>query len=197
MQRDTDDMNRSRRGVLAGLGATAAVGLAGCLTGTPGRVRPNGTPTSIPDALVCDRAGFDRHAPFYAAEEVSWGQANGFRLRVNQQSFELGATAQLSLQRTGVSPTVIGNRDKYNLEVRTAAGWQDVRVANDSLVYTDMGFEKWPGQGWTWNIDLTEAGIAAATDTDVTVCPELPAGRYRFVYWGIDDAVAVAFDLTR
>lgn len=60
-----------------------------------------------------------------------------------------------------------------------------------------MGFEKSQGQGWTWAIELTESGIPAATDVDVSVCPGLPAGRYRFVYWGTDEPVAVGFDLSR
>lgn len=182
--------------MLATLGTATVTGLAGCSSAAD-QARPDSTPASIPDALVCDRAGGERHSAFYTPDELAWGRASGFTLRVNEQSFEHGATAQFSLRNAGVGPKTTGNRDKYNLEVRTDAGWQDVRVVADSLVYTDVGFEKWPGQGWTWEIELTEDGIAAATDADVAVYPGLPAGRYRFIYWGIDEAVAVAFDLAR
>lgn len=190
-------MNTPRRAFLAGLGTASLTSLSGCLTTVAGHVRPQSDPKVVPEHLVCEDDGFERHYPGYSASEVQWGNADGFSLRVNRVAFEYGETARITLRYTAIGTDVIGVKGKYNFEKYTQNGWQDVRGSNETQAYIDLGVGKMTGQGWTWNIELTENGIAEATSADVTVCPELSSGRYRFVYWGVDGAVAVAFDIAR
>lgn len=90
-----------------------------------------------------------------------------------------------------------GNRNKYSLQVLTEAGWQDVRGSTDGepLPYTDEAVRHEPGEGFRWTFDLTPEGVIAGHvhEDALAVCPGLPAGRYRFVFW--EPLVAVSFDL--
>jgi hypothetical protein len=187
----------TRRAVLGGLGATGLLGLAGCSALVPGTVRPNRDPRVVPEPLACEDSEVNRYPSGYGSDELSWGAADGFSLRVDGDSFEYGETARVSLRYTWPGSATIGNREKYNLETLTEAGWQELRSAAGLVTLTDLGFEKFTGQGWTWDIELTESGMEDATEADVTVCTALRPGRYRFVYWGLDGAVAVTFDLVR
>lgn len=191
------DMKINRRAVLTGLGTASLAGLSGCLTSVTGHTRPNTDPDFIPSELTCEREGFERHPPGYSPDELRWGDADGFSLRVNKPSFNYGDTAQISLKYTSLGSRVIGNKHKYNFEIYTDSGWQDVRGGKDILGYTDEGIIKSTGQGWEWRIELTEDGVSEASANEFTVCPNLSSGRYRFVYWGLDGAIAVAFDVVR
>lgn len=188
-----------RRAVLTGAGTAGLVGIAGCLNRIGGSVRPDAAPEAGAADLACEHPDFERHNRGYSADELHWGDAAGFSLRVNDLSFDYGAIATITLTHSTVGLKVIGNRNKYNFEGYTDEGWQDVRGGDGRFAYTDEGFGKLTGQGWKWEIELTESGIADATSQDLTVCPDLESGRYRFVYWGLggENAVAVGFDLRR
>ncbi|MGM0605971.1 MAG: hypothetical protein ACQETB_09940 [Halobacteriota archaeon] len=61
--------------------------------------------------------------------------------------------------------------------------------------YTDEAIGHRPGDGFEWSFEMTAARNLAGhvREERLTVCPTLPAGRYRFVHW--QPAIAVAFDL--
>lgn len=202
-----------RRRVLrrAGAGlATGLVGTAGCLLPSlepdrnepDGNVRPTGEPETIPEALECDDAAFERHAPGYDPDEVTWGDMGDLALRVSDLAFEYGETAHLTLANTSRSAQVTGPRHHYNLEMQTEEGWRDVRGWSDGepRSYGDEGVRHGAGEGFSWGIPLSEDGIVdvALHDDALAVCPPLASGRYRFAFWGIggsESALAVAFDL--
>jgi hypothetical protein len=166
----------------------------------PGHVRPDGEPASVPDELVCDDEDFDRHGEGFSGDPP-WGESNdhwgAFALRVDRLAVEQGDTVTVTLTNVGTKGGHTGNRHKYNLQVLTTAGWQDVRGATDGepLGYTDEAVGHGPGEGFEWTIEMTQAGVNAghAHEDLLSVCPCLRAGRYRFVFW--EPAVAVAFDL--
>jgi hypothetical protein len=81
--------------------------------------------------------------------------------------------------------------------VRTENGWQDVRgsTEHERFAYTDEAVMHRPGEGFEWTFELTESGLVADHTHDLTVCPDLQTGRYRFVYFS--PGVAVSFDLQR
>ncbi|MFC7230267.1 hypothetical protein ACFQMM_00695 [Saliphagus sp. GCM10025308] len=87
-----------------------------------------------------------------------------------------------------------GNDRKFSLEVRTEAGWQEVRGhrSEHGIGYTDEGIIHRPGEGFDWELELSEAAVEDLY-SGLEVCPGLPAGRYRFVYWPLD--LTVAFDV--
>lgn len=165
-----------------------------------GHVRPDDEPTTVPDELVCDDEDFRRHGEGFSGEPP-WGESDGrwgaYALRVDRLAVDRGESVTVTLTNVGPGETYTGNRNKYNLQVLTAAGWQDVRGVpdGDSLGYTDEAVIHEPGEGFEWSIELTPEGVLAGHHHEdrLSVCPGLPAGRYRFVFW--EPTVAVAFDL--
>ncbi|MEF8806861.1 hypothetical protein [Natronomonas sp.] len=171
----------------------------------PGYVRPESDPSPVAP-LECDRDGIKRHPQWFDEVDVAWGdiEADGesaFSLRVESLDHEYGDTARIQLTNVADETLSTGNRAKYNLQVYTDDGWQDLRVKDedDYFEYTDEAIGHPPGDGFEWAFELTEDGIVEGTyHDDAEVCPDLQSGRYRFAYFGAigDGAVAVAFDLT-
>lgn len=155
--------------------------------------------------LVCDRDDVERYPRGFEGKDLAWGDLERddevvFGLRIDDTDFDYGETARIELTNVSGETAETGNSAKYNLQAYTEDGWRDVRVgeADRPPVYTDEAIRHAPGEGFEWAFELTEAGIEAETIHDhAEVCPELAAGRYRFAFWGLDGAVAVAFDLTR
>ena len=170
----------------------------------PGFVRPGDDPEPVAP-LSCDR-DVHRHEQWFEEGDLQWGdyEADGdtvLSMRVGNVEYEYGDTVYVTLTNVAGESVSTGNEHKYNLQVFTEDGWQDVRVvdADRDFAYTDEAVEHGPGGGFQWTFEFTEAGIAdAAAQDDARVCPDLASGRYRFAYFGVlgEGAVAVSFDLT-
>jgi hypothetical protein len=171
----------------------------------PGYVRPDAEPDPVAP-LDCDRENVGRHPQWADEADVQWGDFERddeavLALRVEDLDYEYGDTARITLTNVADEPVATGNRHKYNLQVYTDDGWQDLRVKDedDYFEYTDEAVEHPPGEGFEWAFELTEGGIVEGTyHDDAEVCPDLQSGRYRFAYFGVpgDGAAAVAFELT-
>lgn len=115
--------------------------------------------------------------------------------------FDRGDEVRISMHNVTDESVTTGNASKYSLQVLTHDGWIEVRGSDpdDMFGYTDEGIMHPPGEGFEWSFELTPEGILEghAHEDRMAVCPGLPAGRYRFAFWGAigDDALAVAFDL--
>jgi hypothetical protein len=165
----------------------------------PGYVRPDDDPDPVAP-LDCPDEAFTRHGTGFR-DDVDWGQATDdgtptMALRVDQVGYARGSTVTVTMTNVGDEEQYTGNRHKYSLQVYTEDGWQDVRGWDgDPRGYTDEAIVHQPGEGFEWSLTLTEAGVLMdhAHEESLTVCPGLPAGRYRFAFW--EPAVAVAFDL--
>lgn len=166
----------------------------------PGYVRPEEAPDPVAP-LSCPDEDFTRHGTGFR-DDVEWGEATDedgnptMALRVDRTGYARGDTVTVTMTNVGDGEQMTGNRHKYNLQVYTDEGWQDVRGwMGDERGYTDEGIIHQPGEGFAWSLELTEDGVVAdhTYEGSLTVCPGLPAGRYRFAFW--EPAVAVAFDL--
>lgn len=206
-----------RRSALKHAGVVLGMGLGGCLgagseqpdDGTESEethsdvVSPEKEPETVPGALHCDDGTFERHFPGYGDDSIHWGDFKEFALRADSLSYDYGDTANITLRNTASETRETGNKNKYNFEVYTEAGWQDVRgwADGNSRPYTDEAVSHDAGGGFEWDITLTENGIPDATTHDeiLDVCPDLESARYRFIYWGLggEEAIGVAFDLQR
>jgi len=168
-------------------------------TDLPGYVRPDDEADPVAP-LSCDGDSFERHPQWAEEADVQYGgfETDGettFALRVAETSYERGDTVEISLTNVTDREVSTGNRRKFNLQVYTEDGWQDVRGGSESSFgYTDVAIGHAPGEGFEWRIELTEDAVAGDR---FEVCPDLSAGRYRFAYFGVigDGAVAVAFDV--
>ncbi|WP_178918011.1 immunoglobulin-like domain-containing protein [Natronomonas gomsonensis] len=165
----------------------------------PGYVRPDGEADPIAP-LSCDDDAFERHPQWADEDDVQYGEfetdgETTFALRVAETSYERGDTVEMTLTNVTDREASTGNDRKFNLQVYTEDGWQDVRGGSESSFgYTDEAIGHAPGEGFEWSIELTEEAVGGDR---FEVCPDLPAGRYRFAYFGVigDGAVAVAFDV--
>ena len=190
------------RGVTSTVTATVDDPLSPAPDDLPGNVRPGGDAEPVP-ALSCETPGVDRHDQRFDEADLQWGEYPGaasprLALRVDDLAYRHGDTLNVSLTNVADQPVETGNSAKYNLQVRTEDGWEDVRVTDgDGAAYTDEGVAHGPGEGFDWSIELSEEGIIeAAAHGSAEVCPALASGRFRFAYFGVaDGAVAVAFDL--
>jgi hypothetical protein len=189
-------MERTRRDLLARTGATlaaaGAAGVAGCLDFAAGD-GPQG-PEGIPETLSCEDDEFVRLAqPFE-------GETAGTLVEVGETTIELssegnsetyGQPIRLVLRNTGDEPATVLGRHAYSLQRETAEGWLDVRGSTTGeAVELPRSEETFDSTGaYSWSIDLEETAIASAVpDLDLSVCPPLGPGTYRFVYWGVVDA---------
>ncbi len=199
--------------VTDGWGESATVTTDGPLVdpaALPGGVRPDGDPPQVAGTLACDDPDFERH--WTADDPVVWGEATDdegdptIALRVQESSdgtlsFERGEEVRIEMTNVSRRPQATGNRHKYGLEVLTEAeGWTEVRGTSDGdpLEYTDEAINHPPGEGFEWTLAMTEEGVVEGHvhENHLEVCPDLPAGRYRFVFWGaIGESIAVAFHL--
>lgn len=186
----------------------------------PGGVRPDDEPEALPAAFECDVEGFERHPRAYEGA-VSWGAGGGaghggddatdgggpLALRAvipgdddpASEPLAIGRGTRFRIDLTNVSGhgTYVGNKGKYNLELRTESGWTEIRGAEEGTAfeYTDEALGVRPGETLAWEFELTESGLIEGGPhaDDLRVCPDLVPGRYRFVFWGAAD-LAVAFD---
>ena len=194
----------NRRVVLNGIGAAGTLLTPGCLAGGSegGTISPRDEPENIPDGSRCDDEEFERHPTVYDEDDVHWGDLENFSLRADGVSFEYGERVSISLTYTGSETGTTGNKHTYNVELYTGTGWQEVRgTSGEAIGYSDEAVTHDPGDGFTWEIELTEEGISEASihGGKLRVCPRLTSGRYRFVHPGPveDGALAIAFDLRR
>lgn len=193
-----------RRALLGSACATIA-GTAGCSglftsAGVEGEIRPYEEKANVPTPRQCDSEGVDRVRRAYD-NDVMWGDADGFALRVDDTAYTYGETAKVTLTNARSERNSTGSDLRFAIEVFTDNGWQDVRVTtkDEGLVYPEPEKNHSAGEGFEWELTLTEEGLRMPESFEdiVTVCPELEPGRYRFVYWALENPVAVAFDLER
>jgi hypothetical protein len=121
-----------------------------------------------------------------------------FALRADDTTYQFGDAVTITLTNLLPERNGTGNRHKYNIQVLTEAGWQDVRGSTnrDLFPYTDEGILHDPGEGFEWTFDLTAEGVTGGHvhEDDLEVCPDLQPGRYRFLFW--EPTVAVTVDVT-
>jgi len=187
-----------RRDLVASVGSgTVLAAVAGCLAASGDTVRPDTDPDRVPADFTCEDGSFDRYPAGYDPDELRWGDAGNASIRVGSLAYEYGDTAELTL-----TAPERGNSDKWNVELFTERGWVELRAVETDRAPSNTD-EDVDG-GHTWNLELTEAGIAEASRhaDRVRVCPDLVSGRYRFVYHGVlgdggagGGSVAAAFDV--
>lgn len=174
-----------------------------------GFVRPEGDPETVPSELVCEADyEFERHGQSLDhIDEPTWGYGDGdqsvFSLRVDERTFERGDEVTITLTNLTTEAQFMGIGGKYYLQVYTEAGWMDIRVHPDDnpvVAYPDSAQAIPPRGEFGWSFELTEDQVFAGHFAKewLDVCPGLPTGRYRFVYWGLPDiehSLMVGFDL--
>lgn len=194
-------------------------------------VRPDSAPETLserfacPDEVVRKRCEDTEETPYDSAatcervarrfrqvpdeDGIEWGTTSGgsWTLFVDGVEYRRGEDIEIRLSGSDHR----GVDFMYDLQVFTTEGWENLRY--------HAGWR--PGRGFNdimrggparWTLRFLDDGFEITfyegrTETNRPfVCPEPPAGRYRFVYWGTCDTesepcntgetgLAVAFDL--
>lgn len=219
----------TRRRLLATSVFVSAPGHAGCLgrgsesDDEPPTGRIEGDPPNVPSKLECsdealrehcreanttaedcDDPDYNRHRQMFDESTLQWGDEAGlgWQMGVDDTEFHPGEDVTITMRNVSDEEKHYGATTKYNLQVFTEAGWEDVRILpswyrrpSSAYGHDDIGHAQPPGGAEQWTITL---------DPDATSniwCP-FPDGRYRFAYYGLHDveddgyeAIAVAFDI--
>lgn len=179
-------------------------------TNFDGHIRPVGDPQTVPDELHCENEVFERRIGFFGTDdELVWGDLTNeegepvYELRVDSLAVEHGDTVNIVLMNVSDEILSLGNSGKANLDVYTETGWQDPRGWRDGLakpVTTELDALH-PGEYYHWTYKLTEDGVVRGDHgprATLVTCPDLPAGRYRFVSTAPQEGnVGVAFEMSR
>lgn len=200
-------MRQSRRAVLRlSLVAASIVG-AGCTssntTGTPPPTateteRPretpteSATPTPVETPIGSGQAGPAPSCGDYEPIDPGWvvagrGPLGGFDLTLNRRELVRGDTLTPSLTNVTDAEQSTGNRKKYDIQFRGAEGWHSIFGTDGIAPWTDEAVGHQPGEGFTWELTVTQDGLTEAVDHGPAyyVCSPLEPGTYRFVFWGI------------
>jgi|GEM_PF-5460309 hypothetical protein len=136
-----DDLPSSTRVTLTnGWGTTAEVNADAPLVDPDtlaGGVTPDGDPTAVPAPLICERDGFERHPKYVDDDNVAYGTLTDdsgqptLALRgrnpggdaIDDLTFERGERIEFRLHNVSSQYVITGNKHKYNLQLRTEAGW--------------------------------------------------------------------------
>lgn len=173
-----------------------------------GHVRPEGDPKTVPDELHCENEVFSRRVGVFDddRDELAWGDLTNddgdtvYELRVDSLAVSYGDIVNIVLRNVSDATVSLGNSGTADLDVYTDAGWQDPRgwldgtekPISDELVHLA------PGSYYHWTYELTEDGVVRGDHgprATLVTCPDLPAGRYRFVCTAPQQGnVGVAFD---
>ncbi|ELZ34227.1 hypothetical protein [Halorubrum tebenquichense] len=194
-------MDHTRRDALAGGALALSLATAGCLDFAAGE-GPQG-PEGTPATLTCDEDGFVRlDRPFEASVAGTPVETDETELELSTEGTTetYGQSLRVVLRNTGDSPAPTLGESAYSVQRETEAGWLDVRggTGGEAVELPRSEDRVDVSSAYSWDLTLTEAGIADAVDgVDLTVCPPLGPGTYRFVYWGLvgGPPVGVEFEL--
>lgn len=181
--------------------ATAADSISVKPAELPGYISPESDPEPT-DPLVCDDDEFERFPQGFDDPNVHLGnlETDGeitWALRTKQRQYTVGDTVTIYLTNVTDDSLTTGNQVKYNLQVYTEDGWEELRGNDEGLIgYPLDAYEHPPGDGFRWSFEMEEDAIAEETHAEARVCPALEPGRYRFVFFGVSNgAITVEFDL--
>lgn len=186
--------------------------------------RPKGDPENVPDELECSDEGANRlcedakesgayedmdcdeqhvtrRRQSFDEESVSWGggMEENWMMAVDGKTFQPGEEVNIQMRNVSAGAQNYSAKSKYNLQVYTDAGWEDVRVvggwtpgSGGRVPHDDHRDGKPPGESVDWTLELDE--------DDPQYCPGFSEGRYRFAFYGFNeedaaDVIAVGWDV--
>ena len=204
------DMEPVTRRRLLATSAFVGTGFAGCLgrgSGSDEETQPGGLegdPPNVPSKLECadealrghcreanttaedcDDPDYNRHAQMFDESTLQWGDGDGlgWRMEVDDTEFQPGEEVSITMRNVSSEEKHYGATTKYNLQVYTEAGWEDIRILPSwyrrpahAYGHEDIGLVQPPGGAEQWTIPLDPGA------TSNIWCP-FPDGRYRFAYY--------------
>lgn len=159
-------------------------------------VRPSSANRHTPGELRCENTDGERFDQRFKERNLVYGDSGPWKLRVDTLSASYGDEVIIRLTNTSKEQQNRSSDGDINIQVKTGAGWQEVRVATrpSEQATTDEVNQMDPGDSHDWTLKMTDESLPEVYNGQGEVCPHLKTGRYRFVFAGIDGAIGVAFD---
>lgn len=148
-------------------------------------VQPASWTAATPEELVCENDDATRVGQGFDESELVWGDGEAWEMRISETAVSHDDTVRIRLENVTEDTRSLRAHSLYNVQVETESGWQDVRTyesRDEWGVPTGILRHHEPGESYEWTLTLTEAELAD------DVCPPLQDGRYRFVFYGFQDA---------
>ncbi|GAB7092510.1 hypothetical protein JCM18237_27810 [Halorubrum luteum] len=201
-----------RREYVAAAGVVLSGSVTGCLVNEEtsdteeleGYVQPAEDPSVTPEPFDCPE-GWQRVEQQFSESELAWGEYPQddpvYALRVSDTAVRYGETVTVTHTLVADDPTPTQSPMNYNLQLHTEEGWTEIRGwKGEQIPYPASEEEKSPGWQYERELEMSTAGIDDDTGSldGMSTCDDLLTGRYRLVWWAVDEAdagVGVAFDL--
>lgn len=147
-------------------------------------VQPASWTQATSKELTCENEDATRVSQGFDESSLVWGNAKAWEMRITETAVSHGDSIQIRLKNVTGDTRARHANSKYNIQVETESGWQDVRTYESR--------EQWgphpavirnqdPGEVYEWEFTMNEEELAG------DVCPPLQNGRYRFVYYGFEE----------
>ncbi len=163
----------------------ASGGVLSTLAGCPGRSTPSPEASST-DSSTGGSSCTDDLDHVSVGAEVKSGPLAGFALEVFEESVTFGSQLTVSLKNVTETERTSGNKQDYDVQRQTDAGWKSVFWRPKTGYWTDEALSHAPGEGFTWRLSFTQKGLRSLENQPAYyVCLPLETGTYRFVYFGI------------
>lgn len=124
------------------------------------------------------------HHPIDVGDHALGQTADGVELTTDAPHAGRGDPVTVRLRNRTDAEQYTGNRRKYAIQRWTGEAWRHVLRVPENFAWTDEAIEHGPGEGFTWDLELSADGLSADA---YRVCDALDPGPYRFVYFGVID----------
>jgi len=122
---------------------------------------------------------------------VSYDRGGGFSLSVTPGTVGRGERFTATLRNVGEKTQYRGTSRKYAVHRWSDGGWRPVLAG--ARGYNATAVSQAPNETFTWTFAANRSGLTA---NGIEACGPIKPGRYRFVYFGIDNSTAVGARFT-
>ena len=127
-------------------------------------------------------------------DDLAYDRSGSFELTASRDTLQRGDELDITLTNTTDEGAGTGNRHKYDVQAEGPDGWYSIYGKMEGDAWTDEAVGLGPGETFEWSFTATTEGFAAENEMNPSYvpCGDIGPGSYRFVYFGLTDAPAIA-----
>ena len=131
----------------------------------------------------------ERFAEYITHKDKYKNELNGFTLNSSPNSLQEGDELVISLKNKSENEQVTSVKYYYDIHRQNKYGeWSSIFWVQEGTTVgvNDKGIKHRPGEGFTWNLKLTQDGLAHTKEGNyLYVCSSIKPGKYRFAFPGV------------
>lgn len=124
----------------------------------------------------------------YSVPKAVYGELDGFSLTSSKDSANLGGNISITLTNISEEEKTTSVKYYYDIHRQTNEEWKSIfwKKENTTVGINDKGIAHSPGEGFNWDLTLTQDGLAHQKEGNLlSVCSQIQPGIYRFVFLGV------------